>query len=123
MKNPLSEGPSGMTVPCRQCGDPVELDAAAVALIRQLSALLVKRGQEPLKRREVAVCHSPHCADAESDAQDVRVRAEEREVEELLAQVREGVTVRIPSGWQRTRPGDYERVAEAVRARSRKGDK
>lgn len=122
MRPALGGAHSGESATCRQCGCVVELEADVLAMIRRLDAALRGRGERGLARDEVVACLDPNCQRAEREAIYRRVTAEEREVERLLEQVRNGESVRIPQGWIQNRPGDYERVREAIAARSQRGE-
>ncbi len=122
MNRPIGGGRTQVEVQCRQCGAPVVLDSDVLAMVRRLSSALTDRGEAALGRDEVVCCQAPSCQQAEREDAARRSRREEADVERLLEQVRNGETVRIPAGWIQRRPGDYERVRDAIEHRRRKGE-
>ena len=108
--------PTGVRVPCRQCGADVELDAWVLARVEQFNATLERRNERLLASDELVVCGDPDCRAAEEHRFAERTAADEREVLRLILAARNGDPVYMPPGFARERPADYQRVQSAIRA-------
>lgn len=112
----IAAAPSGVRVPCRQCGAEVELDEWTLGRVRAFNAELERRGDRLLASDELVVCGDVDCRRAEDQRFAERVAADDREVARMVRQARVGEAVRFPPGFARDRPADYARVQAAIRA-------
>lgn len=75
-----SEEEPQIAVPCRRCGKPVEISQWVVAMASGWSAMLTKRGEEPLRQEELTLCSD--CAVVNDEQRDHATDREFRERDE-----------------------------------------
>jgi hypothetical protein len=113
----LGGEPTGKSVPCRQCGAPVDLSREVLALAQQMQRRCKAQGYEALQGDELVCCDRSGCREAEADESRRRSLREQNQTQSIIDAIKRGESVSVPSEIVQYRPSCYARIKGALQLR------